>query len=92
MALFVVGNGGRIDVVGDAVDRVFAESHDPGEKEITGGAEGGLGESGVEFIDDGLQGKYHSPHGGTSCLLTIVDTHKNRRNPFNFIPADAQIW
>ena len=64
MALRVVAEVLGLGGVGDAAEAVLAQAEDPGEEEVTVGAEGSGGESGGEGLDDGLQGSYHGPHEG----------------------------
>jgi len=70
-----------MDVFGDPEEGVGAEVHDPGEEELTVRVKGGLRESGSEGIDDGLQRRYHLPHGGTSCFLVLLIQHQEYEDP-----------
>jgi len=86
VAAAVIGDNLGMSTLGDATEGVFAQAHDPGEQELATGGEGGLREGGGEFIDDGAQRVYHSPHGGTSHSFGLVNTLKDTRNPFPFTP------
>ena len=62
-------------IVADTSEGVFAQTHDPGKQEVARGGKGGLGESGLQEGDEGLQRAYHVPHGGTSLSVEPVDNH-----------------
>jgi hypothetical protein len=89
VALGVVGEGVGLGVSSDAEQGVSSETHDPAEKDLAVGGKGGLCESGANFIDDGLQRKYHGPHGGTFLFLRTVFTLKHRGCPHIFHPSEA---
>jgi hypothetical protein len=75
VASAMVGRVLGVAIVADASEGVFAQTHDPGEQEVAIAGEGGLGESGLQESDEGLQRAYHVPHGGTSLSVKPVDNH-----------------
>ena len=87
MAAGVVWDAVGVYILGGAAEGVLAEAHDPSEQELAGGAIGGFGEGRADQIDDGVEGSYHSPHGGTSQSLETFHTVKDTRNPLPFHPA-----
>jgi hypothetical protein len=62
----VIGDAVRVCVFGRAPKRVFTETHEPSQQEFAAGVIGRLSEGGTEFVDKGVERKYHCPHGGTS--------------------------
>jgi hypothetical protein len=64
VALGVIGDAVGMGILGRASERMLAQAHDPGEQEFGSRAKRGLRECWAELIDDGVEGKYHGPHGG----------------------------
>src|SRR6202035_5257333 len=85
MTLGMVVDPVGVSALGDAVETVFAKAHNPGKQQVATGSEGGLGESRVEVVDDGLERQYHSPHGGL-LVLQVFAKLEDRRNPLSWHP------
>src|SRR5262249_18630294 len=86
-----VGEGLGMSGGTGALERVSAEAHDPGEQELTGGVEGGPGESGGEGLDDGGEGRYHGPHGVPPGRLHSVRSYaKAYEEPLSFSPPEGR--
>ena len=79
-----------VRVLGHAAEGVLAEAHDPGEEELAGGAKGGQGESGGEGLDEGIEGRYHGPHGVPPGRLHSVRSYaKAYEEPLSCSPSDG---
>src|SRR5579872_624645 len=79
----VIGGALGVRVLGDTAERVLAEAHDPSEKQLGAGNSRGLCKRGCQCFDEGREGWYHVPHGGTSQSLRTYITLKHRRNPLS---------
>ena len=69
VALGMIPERLRLDVVSDAAKAVLAQTQHPGEQELAVGPKGRRREGRCQGLDEGLQRSYHGPHRGSSRAL-----------------------
>ena len=90
VALRMIGEYVRMDLVCDPAQGPSAQTHNPRQQELAVGNGRGLREDRGQGIDDRCQGWYHGPHGGTSHSLRPETNRKDRRNPLCFHPSSCR--
>src|ERR1700722_1009342 len=83
----VIGKAAGLSGMGDAIERVFAQTHDPTQQELYGRVKGRSSKSVGQAIDNGAQRIYHAPHGGTSLSLRPYSSSMIGGTPFACTPA-----
>ncbi len=76
-----------MQILANALERLVSQTHDPAEQEPLATEERRGRKGGSQHIDEGTQGIYDRPHGGTSCFLWFGD-YKIRRNPLFRLEKD----
>lgn len=90
VALAVVGNNPRITGVTDAAEGVPSQAEEPGQQEMAGRDETGLGEGRAEILDDRRQRGYHGPHGKSPVPAGMCLPFRIRGSPPSSSPLSGQ--